>query len=75
MNDFLKVEGHDGLVRDMSSKAIINTNKKQYEEYVARRDAARRQKEQIERQAEEINNVKNDLSEIKELLLTLLSRK
>ena len=75
MNDFLKVEGHDGLVRDMSSKAIINTNKKQYEEYVARRDAARRQKEQIERQAEEINNVKNELSEIKELLLTLLSRK
>lgn len=75
MNDFVKVQGHDGLVRDMSSKAVINTDRKQYEDYIARREAARRQKEQIERQAEEINNVKTELSEIKELLLTLLSRK
>lgn len=37
MSDHLKVEGHDNLVRDTSSKAIINTNKNAYE--VAKRRA------------------------------------
>jgi len=32
----LKVEGHIGLVRDNISKAVINTNKKDYEDYMRR---------------------------------------
>ena len=27
MTDYLKVEGHEHLVRDMGSKAIVNTNR------------------------------------------------
>ena len=36
MNQFLKVEGHAGLVRDMSTGAILNKNRTEYEEYLER---------------------------------------
>ena len=32
--EYLKVIGHDGLVRDTSSGAIVNTNKAEYEQYM-----------------------------------------
>ena len=30
MSEYLKVEGHEHLVRDMGSKAIVNTNRFAY---------------------------------------------
>jgi hypothetical protein len=72
---FLKVSGHDGLVRDTSSGAIINTNRTDYENYVKNRDAAMARQMQVAEQAEEINNIKNELSEIKSLLTQLLANK
>ena len=35
----LKVEGHVGLVRDNISKAVINTNKADYQDYMRRAKA------------------------------------
>lgn len=74
MEQYLKVEGHDNLVRDMSSKAVINTSMVEYEEYMARRRAKEQEKELIAKQAEEINNLKSDISEIKQLLHELLMK-
>ena len=71
---YLKVEGQESLVRDISSKAIINTNSKDYETYVARRNAAMAQKEQIEQQGKELEQVKTDISEIKQMLSLLINR-
>jgi hypothetical protein len=42
----LKVEGHENLVRDTYSKAILNTDRKALEEY-------RRQRELIRKEIEE----------------------
>ena len=36
--DFKKVEGHDGLVRDMSSGAIVNRDTTGYQNYIALRN-------------------------------------
>lgn len=72
MEQYLKVEGHDNLVRDMSSKAVINTSMVEYEEYMARRRAKEQEKELIAKQAEEINNLKSDISEIKQMLQMLI---
>lgn len=71
---YLKVEGNDSLVRDVSSKAIINTNNKAYQEYINKRNAAKQMKEQISSQQEEINSIKNEVTEIKELLLKLINK-
>ena len=52
MGDFLKVEGHDGLVRDTHSKAIINTNVGAYEAAIARKNMVKRKKMTCEMQLE-----------------------
>jgi hypothetical protein len=70
--NYLKVSGHDNLVRDMSSKAVINTSMVEYEEYMARRRAKEQEQELITKQAEEINNLKSDISEIKQMLQMLI---
>jgi hypothetical protein len=72
MDQFLKVSGHDDLVRDTSSNAIINTNMAEYEQYMVRRKAKLEEKQLITKQAEEINNLKSDISEIKQMLQMLI---
>lgn len=73
--DFLKVTGHDGLVRDTSNGAIINTNVNEYNNYMKQRDAILERNIKEAEQVNEINNLKNELSEIKSLLTQLLANK
>ena len=67
MTDYYKVEGNDSLIRDGSSKAIINTNAKEYQNYVDKRNMMAKQKQ-------EIDSLKKDMSEIKEMLATLIGK-
>ena len=73
MTVYLKVKGCDGLVRDVATNAILNNDKTEYERYLAQKNANISKKAEIERQADEINNIKSDLTEIKQMLLTLIS--
>ena len=70
----VEIQDKDGLVRDMSSGAILNTNRTEYENYLSRREQARQAKNQLAQQAEEINNLKNDISEIKQMLVLLINK-
>lgn len=72
--EYLKVEGHSDLVRDLSSRAIINTNKREYEEYMERVRMAEEKDQLLSQHTEDINNIKNDLQEIKTLLFTLVNK-
>ena len=72
MRNFIKVSGNDGLVRDMSTQAIINTNMDEYESYIQRRDSIIDQNKRIMQHETDINNIKADLQEIKELLLVAI---
>lgn len=73
MTQFLKVEGNDSLVRDISTMAIVNTNKSEYENYIRQKKIVSERKAEIQRQTEEINSIKSELSEVKTLLMTLLA--
>lgn len=75
MTQFLKVEGHASLVRDMSTGAILNNNRTEYEEYLQRKKQAELRDAEISQHTEEINNIKNELTDIKQLLLKLVSTK
>jgi hypothetical protein len=75
MEQFLKVEGHNGLVRDMSTGAIINTNRTEYEEYMARKRLAEQRELEISKHSEDINILKNEMQEIKSMILQLLQKK
>jgi hypothetical protein len=74
MQGFVKVKDKDGLVRDLSSGAIINNNTSEYENYIKKRNASRQLREDLDKQSEEINNIKNDIGEIKQLLITLINK-
>jgi len=70
----LKVEGHDSLVRDVSSNAIINTSKADYELYLKRVKSREQQSDEIRNAVKEINTLKTELEEIKVLLKEVLKK-
>ena len=60
-------------VRDIHSKAILNTDKKGLNEYLMKRDVSRKQKGEQEQTKERLEKLENDIQEIKELLLKMSS--
>jgi hypothetical protein len=73
-NNYLKVSGNDNLVRDMSTHAIINTNNIEYNNYLKKMDRINNQANQMEQHSIEINNIKQELSDIKSLLMSLVNK-
>ena len=66
----LKVEGYPDLVRDSKSRAIINTNRQALVEHLDKRNT----KVSIQSLTEEMNVMKEDFQEIKELLRQIASK-
>ena len=66
------MEGHSDLVRDTRSHAIINHNVSAYEQAKKRAAAAQRQRDEIRDTTREINNIKSEMHEIKNLLKELV---
>ncbi len=71
--DFVKVKDHKDLVRDPVSNGIVNTNKSEYDEYIARRDAATKSKKNEITMKEDLDNLKGEINEIKSLLKELVN--
>jgi len=63
----MQVEGHSHLIREESSTAIVNTDINAY--YLAKK-----RKEAYRTQVNEINTLKNEVTEIKQLLSQLVDK-
>ena len=74
MSDYIKVQGYSGLVRDTRSNAIVNKDKNAYNIAKRRAEEAQRQRDEIRGATREINNLKCEMHEIKDMLKTLLDR-
>ena len=74
MSDFIKVQGYNGLVRDTRTNAVINKDKNAYTIAKRRAEEAQRQRDEIRGATREINNLKCEMHEIKDMLKTLLDR-
>ena len=74
MAEYIKVKGHDDLVRDTHSKAIINRNRSAYEIAKRRAAEAQKQRDEIRGATREINTLKCEMHEIKSMLKTLLDK-
>ena len=61
----LRVEGFESLVRDVNTKAIINTNRSEYNNYMKRVKARENNTDTIRALCKEINTLKKELFEIK----------
>ena len=64
----LKVEGHSSLVRDTYSNGIVNTNRTEYQVYMNRVRSREEHGDSIRNAVKDINNLKTELREIKNLL-------
>lgn len=73
--DYMRVEGISGLYRDPHSKAIINMDQAGYDSYIAQKQANERKRLDQQEMQKEIDNIKNDVSDIKKMLLQLLEKK
>ena len=73
MSKYLKVEGHDHLVRESRSHAIINADNSGYSIYMQRVRAREKQGDQIRNAVKEINTLKAELREIKGLIKELIN--
>ena len=73
MSNYLKVEGHTHLVREMSSNGIVNTNVSEYETYMRRIKSREQHGDQIRNAVKEINTLKAELREIKGLIKELVN--
>ena len=74
MSNFTRVEGHQDLDRDNKSGAIINRNRSAYEIAKRRAADAQKQRDEIRSATREINTLKCEMHEIKDMLKTLLDR-
>ena len=74
MVNYIEVEGNKNLVREVSSHAIINRNRGAYELAKKRAADAQRQRDEIRNTTREINTLKSEMYEIKNLLIGLIEK-
>ena len=72
-HQYIPVEGHTDLARDSDSHAIINRNRSAYEMAKKRAAVAQRQRDEIRNTTRDINTLKSEMYEIKNLLTKLVS--
>jgi len=70
----VKVESHPELRRDEYSKGITNIDNDAYTRYMNGALARKNRAKTLEENTKEINNLKEDVSEIKDMLQQLLSK-
>jgi len=65
---FAKVKDHDNLVRDMHSKAVLNTDKLGLQEYMQKREQAKKELSDKTETKQRLAKIEEEMSEIKALL-------
>ena len=74
MSNQLVVEDHPHLVRDSYSKAITNRDIQAYENYMSAALKRKERNSQLEKQQQEINIIKEEMSEIKGMLGQIIDK-
>ena len=69
-----KVEHHPELARDEYSKAVTNIDNDAYTKYMLGATARKERNATLQSNTEEINNLKEDMLEIKDMLRQLISK-
>ena len=61
------------LIRDIHSKAILNTDKSGLNDYLMKREIAKKQQAEQIQTKDRLDKIENDMSEIKNLLVQLVN--
>ena len=71
MNDFLKVKDHPNLIRDVKSNAILNVDNDALNKYREEREQILKLRSVVK----EHDQMKNDINDIKQMLLKLMEQR
>jgi len=71
MTKLVPVEGMPSLYRDEGSTAIINRNKVEYRNYMAKKKAMETKNSELDQMKEDLDGMKNEMNDIKSLLVSL----
>jgi hypothetical protein len=67
---YAKVKENPELIRDMESKAVLNTNVSALQAYKKKRE----KQQEVNAAVDDINNMKNEINEIKTLMQRILEK-
>ena len=71
--EFIKVKDNEHLIKNTKSNFIVNTNKSEYDEYIARRKLKQSEKQKVENIERDISTLRSEITEIKDLLRSLVN--
>jgi len=69
--NLIPVEGREGWFRDPDTNAIVNCNDTEYDNYMASYERRQKKDSKLESLQDDVNTLKSDLGEIKDLLKLL----
>jgi|TARA_R100001460_G_scaffold34321_3_gene66721 uncharacterized protein YqfB (UPF0267 family) len=73
MENNYTIEGHGDLARDPDTNSIVNVNKFEHSQYLARKQLKSKETEKVESIETDLANMKGELNEIKSLLKELVN--
>ena len=68
---YAKVKDHNHLIRDINSKAVLNTDKAGLNDYMMKREIAKKQKEEQSETKMRLTQLEQDVTEIKNMLIEI----
>ena len=74
MNNLIPVEGRPNLYRDKNSGAIINTDTSAYQQHLKYMQRTQNERTKMETLENDVNSIKNQISELKSLVLQLVNK-
>lgn len=70
-NNLIPVEGRPNLYRDLSSGAIVNTDRSSYRDHMKHVESLSQDKLRMDNLEKRVDKITDDLSDIKNLLISL----
>jgi len=74
MDNLIPVEGRTDLYRDLESGAIINTNYNAYKQHMQHLEEVKNEKMRLQKLEEDFDMIKEDIMDIKNLLVKLINK-
>ena len=71
---YTKIEGYPDLVKDGNTGAVLSNNDSAYNAVKRRYKSKQLEKEQIQKQETDINSMREEISELKTMMKTLMEK-
>jgi predicted nuclease with TOPRIM domain len=75
MTQYVPIEINRDLVRDVSNRALLNTNLEELKTYYAERDLRLKELEEKQTMEQKVNKLEQDITDIKNMLRDIVQMK